>query len=78
MKSVNQHRRMFLRYGLAGLGVILSNVLLLPPLAAASLSSRLASQGDLLPPDQNGVRCCQQIELSGFIANKLSALVLVQ
>ena len=25
-----------------------------------------------------GCMCCQQIELSGFIANKLSALVLVQ
>ena len=27
---------------------------------------------------QSKVDCCQQIELSGFIANKLSALVLVQ
>lgn len=56
MKSVNQHRRTFLRYGLTGLGVFLSNALLLSPVAANSLSSRLATQGQLLPPDQNGVR----------------------
>lgn len=55
MKSVNQHRRTFLRYGLAGLGVFLSNALLLPPVAANSLSIRLATQGRLQPPDQNGV-----------------------
>ena len=32
------------------------------------------AEGDLTVP----ISCCQQIELSGFIANKLSALVLVQ
>lgn len=54
MKTFDKQRRKLLQYGFMGLGAFLGNTLLPNPIKAASLS--LASLGELLPPDQNGVR----------------------
>jgi len=54
MKVVDLRRRKLLQYGFMGLGAFVGNALLPSPIKAASLP--LASLGELLPPDQNGVR----------------------
>ncbi|MDO8895247.1 alkaline phosphatase PhoX [Nitrosomonas sp.] len=56
MNTFNPHRRKLLQYGFMGLGTFFGNALLPSPLKAASLSLSLAARGELLPPDQNGVR----------------------
>lgn len=56
MNSFNPQRRKLLQYGSMGLGAFFGNALLPYPLMAASLSLSLAARGELLPPDQNGVR----------------------
>ena len=56
MNTFNPHRRKLLQYSFMGLGAFLGNALLPSPLKAASLSLSLAARGELLPPDQNGVR----------------------
>ncbi|MDO9311292.1 MAG: DUF839 domain-containing protein [Nitrosomonas sp.] len=56
MNTFNPHRRKLLQYGFMGLGAFFGNALLPSPLKAASLSLSLAARGELLPPDQNGVR----------------------
>ena len=54
MKTFDRQRRKLLQYGFIGLGAFFGNTLLPNPIKAASLS--LALLGELLPPDQNGVR----------------------
>ena len=54
MKAFDLKRRKLLQYGFMGLGAFVGNCLLPGPIKAASLS--LTSLGELLPPDQNGVR----------------------
>lgn len=54
MKAFDSQRRRLLQYGFIGLGAFVGNTLLPNPIKAASLS--LVSLGELLPPDQNGVR----------------------
>lgn len=54
MNKFIPQRRKLLQYGFAGLSVFMGNSLLPAPLKAASLSK--ASLGELLPPDENGVR----------------------
>lgn len=56
MNTFNPHRRKLLQYSFMGLGAFFGNALLPSPLKAASLSLSLAARGELLPPDQNGVR----------------------
>lgn len=56
MNTFNPRRRKLLQYGFMGLGAFFGNALLPSPLKAASLSLSLAARGELLPPDQNGVR----------------------
>ena len=54
MKAFDLQRRKLLQYGFMGLGAFFGNALLPSLVKSASLS--LASLGELLPPDQNGVR----------------------
>lgn len=54
MTAFDKQRRKLLQYGFMGLGAFLGNTLLPNPIKAASFP--LASLGELLPPDQNGVR----------------------
>ncbi len=56
MNTFNPRRRKLLQYGFMGLGVFFGSALLPSPFKAASLSISLATNGELLPPDQNGVR----------------------
>lgn len=53
MTAFDKQRRKLLQYGFMGLGAFLGNTLLPNPIKAASLP--LASLGELLPPDQNGM-----------------------
>lgn len=54
MNAFDRQRRKLLHYGLMGFGICVGSSLLPTPLRAAILS--LESLGELLPPDQNGVR----------------------
>lgn len=54
MKAFDRQRRKLLQYGFFGLGVLAGNAVLPFPVKAASWP--LASLGELLPPDENGVR----------------------
>ena len=54
MKAFDRQRRKLLQYGFFCLGALAGNALLPFPAKAASLP--LASLGELLPPDENGVR----------------------
>ncbi len=54
MNTFDAQRRRLLQYGFIGLSTFFGNTLLPNPIQAAALS--LASLGELLPSDQNGVR----------------------
>jgi secreted PhoX family phosphatase len=54
MNILDQQRRKLLQYGFIGLGAFVGNTLLANSIKA--ISRPLASLGELLPPDQNGVR----------------------
>lgn len=54
MRTFDRHRRKLLQYGFMGLGAFLGNAVLPSSIKAALLP--LASLGELLPPDQNGMR----------------------
>lgn len=56
MNTFNPLRRKLLQYGFMSLGVFFGNALLPSPSKTATLSISLAAHGELLPPDQNGVR----------------------
>ncbi len=56
MNTLNTDRRTLLQYGFLSLGAFAGNALLPSLVNAATLKSLLASQRELLPPDQNGVR----------------------
>ena len=54
MNKFIPQRRKLLQYGFVGLSVFMGNHMLPAPLKAATLSK--ASLGELLSPDENGVR----------------------
>lgn len=54
MNTFNSQRRKLLQYGFMGLGAFFGNALL--PSSVKAVSRSLATLGELLPPDRNGVR----------------------